>query len=146
MSKKNEIVNRPDPRPDFLGGDQKTLLGQGIRTVKENAGDIASKAVRAGVKAISKTESRKKRCNQVSEKDKHEAALRRGRNDYYKGVPRDKCPLTALDSRMDWFEAWDKTKKFSDSVHRQFNGKPHICISCGGPAIGSKICTNCLGS
>jgi hypothetical protein len=54
------------------------------------------------------------------------------------------CPLRARDSQLDWLEAWDKTKAFSESVHILCSGKPHVCIFCGGPAIGSKICTNCL--
>jgi hypothetical protein len=47
-------VLHPDPRPDFYGGDKKTLFGQGMQLAKENAGAVAAKVGATAVRAVSK--------------------------------------------------------------------------------------------
>ena len=80
----------------------------------------------------------------MSEKDKHEAAVRRGRADFYRGVAYEDCPLRAGDSIMDWQKAWKKEKAEFERTSRTLGGTPRPCIMCGKATCGSHICPACL--
>lgn len=82
----------------------------------------------------------------MSEKDKRINAKQKGFDAYFQGIPREQNPMRAEYSRIVWFKAWDKAKKDSEASRKyaHHDGKPNVCGFCGAPAIGGKICVDCL--